>query len=110
MSTTSSAKITFTSTVLYRRTADLKFNLEYYLAHHIPLCLRLWKAHGVLDCRVVETNPDQEYAYVVTMMWGDESQYKTAFAQEEEMKEIMGDVPNFTNGEPMFVVGKVVYG
>ncbi|KAH7384186.1 hypothetical protein DE146DRAFT_759977 [Phaeosphaeria sp. MPI-PUGE-AT-0046c] len=105
-----SPKITYTSTVLYRRTPSLEFNLEYYLAHHIPLCMRLWKPHGVLDCRVVETEPDQEYAYVVTMMWGDESQYKKAFSQKEEMKEIMGDVGKFTNGEPTFVVGRVVMG
>lgn len=64
----------------------------------------------MIDCRVVEANPDQEYAYVVTMMWGDESQYKSAFAQESEMAEIMGDVGNFTNGEPVFVVGRVVSG
>lgn len=106
----SQPKIGFTSTVLYRRTPNLTFNLDYYLAHHIPLCLRLWKPHGVIDCRVVEANPDQEYAYVVTMMWEDESQYKKAFAQEAEMAEIMGDVGKFTNGEPVFVVGRVVYG
>ncbi|OAL05482.1 hypothetical protein IQ06DRAFT_69090 [Phaeosphaeriaceae sp. SRC1lsM3a] len=104
------SKITFTSTVLYKRTPDLKFDLDYYLAHHIPLCLRLWKPRGVLDCRVVEAAPDQEYAYICTMMWGDESEFKTAFAQEDEIKEIMGDVGNYTNGKPITVAGRVVTG
>lgn len=103
-------KIGFTSTVLYRQIPELKFNLDHYLTHHIPLCLRLWKPHGVIDCRVVEASPDQEYAYVVTMMWENESQYQKAFAHKEAMAEIMGDVGNFTNGKPLFVVGRVVYG
>lgn len=103
-----SIKSTFNSYVLYKRTADLKFDLEYYLSHHIPMCLKYWKPYGVLDCRVVEADAASEYAYVVTMMWEDEAGWIKANAQKEEMANIMGDVGKFTNGVPLFVVGKVV--
>jgi hypothetical protein len=99
---------TFNSYVLYKRTPDLKFNLAYYLSHHIPLCLKYWKPYGVLDCRVVEADAKSEYAYVVTMMWEDEAGWIKANAQKEEMADIMGDVGRFTNGVPKFVVGRVV--
>jgi hypothetical protein len=103
-----STKSTFNSYVLYERTPVLKFDLEYYLNHHIPMCLNYWKPYGVLDCRVVETDATSEYAYVVTMMWEDEGGWIKANAQKEEMANIMGDVEKFTNGVPKFVVGKVV--
>jgi hypothetical protein len=97
-----------TSTALYQRTPSFRFDLDYYLSTRIPLCLKYWKPHGVLDCRVVQVNPDQEFVYVVTMTWKDETCWEKAKAQEEEMKEIMQDVKVFTDEMPVFVVGRVV--
>jgi hypothetical protein len=105
----SSSKPQFATTVFYLRTPTLTFDLAYYLSHHIPLCLKYWKSHGVIDMRVVEANPDEIYAYVVTNSWSDEEGWENAKNQKEEMDEIMGDVEKFTNGDPIFVVGKVIW-
>jgi hypothetical protein len=105
----SAPECTFTSTVLYLRSSDFTFNLDYYLSHHIPLCLKYWKPHGLIEARVVEADADQQYAYIVTMMWKDKAAWAKAKAQDEEIADIMGDVKEFTNAEPLFVVGQVVW-
>jgi hypothetical protein len=105
----STTKSTFTSTVLYLRSPNLTFNLEYYLNYHIPLCLKYWEPHGVIEARVVEADADQAYAYVVTMMWKDKAGWEKAKSQTEEIADIMGDVKEFINAEPVFVVGQIVW-
>lgn len=63
----------FITHVLYRRTPTFSFNLEYYNAHHIPMCLRLWEPHGVVEHYVTQmTDPEAEFAYLITMVWKDE--------------------------------------
>jgi len=63
----------FISHVLYRRTTDFTFDLEYYNAYHIPLCLKLWEPRGVVEHYVTQmTDSQAELAYLITMVWKDE--------------------------------------
>lgn len=95
-------------TVLYKRTPDLKFDLSYYLSHHIPLATKFWEPHGIIDATTAEPTPDSEYAYAITIQWKDMAGWEAASKDKEAMKTIMNDVPNFTNGQPIFIVSKVV--
>lgn len=95
-------------TILYRQSSNLTFNLDYYLTHHIPLTVKYWTPHGLLDTHVAKATRESEFAYAITMAWKDEAHWNDAKDTVNEMEEIMGDVKNFTNAEPVFVVGKVV--
>lgn len=95
-------------TVLYRRTSDLTFNAAYYLSTHIPLFIEKWIPHGLLDATLCEATADSEFAYTVVTEWKDVEGFSTALKDEQELKIIMDDVPNFTNGAPIFVVGKIL--
>lgn len=55
-----------------------------------------------------EATSESEFAYQLVMEWGDLEEYETAMKDEEVLEILMGDVRNFTNGMPNFVVGKVL--
>lgn len=95
-------------TVLYRRTPDLAFNTAYYLSIHIPLLSEKWTTYGMLNTVFCEATSNSEFAYQLIMEWGDLEKYETAMKDEEVLEILMGDVRNFTNGTPIFVVGKVL--
>ncbi|KAF2873555.1 hypothetical protein BDV95DRAFT_659808 [Massariosphaeria phaeospora] len=96
-------------TVLYPRSSDLKFNLNYYLSHHIPLATKIWTPHGLLGVTVGETLAEStEFAYTITTQWKDLEAWEAAQRDQTGLKELMSDVPKFTNAEPIFVVAKVV--
>ncbi len=95
-------------TVLYRRTSDLTFNTAYYISTHIPLFTEKWRPYGLLDVTLCEATADSEFAYTVVTEWKDAEGFSTALKDEQESKTIMDDVPNFTNGAPSFVIGKIL--
>jgi uncharacterized protein (TIGR02118 family) len=95
-------------TILWPRTSDLSFDLEYYTNVHIPLAQKLWTPRGCFASYVTQPGPESEFAYTSTLLWESAEAFAAAHANEAEMKEIMEDVPKFTNGTPVFVVGKVV--
>jgi uncharacterized protein (TIGR02118 family) len=95
-------------TILWPRTADLSFDLHYYTQTHVPLAQKLWASRGCIASYVSEPGPESEYAYTSTLLWESAEAFAAAREVEEEMKQIMEVVPNFTNGTPVFVAGKVV--
>jgi uncharacterized protein (TIGR02118 family) len=110
MSTTTTSPTTpgFIVTILWPRTADLSFDLHYYMHTHVPLARKFWAARGCFASYVSEPGPESEYAYTSTLLWESAEAFAAARESEEEMREIMEDVPKFTNGTPVFVAGKVV--
>jgi hypothetical protein len=106
--TTSTAKPGFITTVLYRQSPTLTFNLDYYLTHHIPMVDKYWTPHGLLDTQVAKVTGESEFAYAITMTWNDEASWNSAKGTVDEMREIMGDVQKFTNAEALFVLGRVI--
>lgn len=95
-------------TVLYKRTPDLKFDMDYYQNSHLHLARRMWGPRGLLADYSVLPSEDADFAFSLTMFWTSLSAWEEANKVDEEMKEIMSDVPNFTNGDPNFVVGKLI--
>jgi hypothetical protein len=95
-------------TVLYRRTPDLIFNTGYYLSTHIPLLTGKWTTYGLLNTIFCEATSESEFSYQLIMAWGNLEEYDNAMKDEEVLEILMGDVRNFTNGTPSFVVGKVL--
>lgn len=100
-----------TITVMYENTADATFNLDYYLAKHMPLVGEKFKPHGLKSWRVVKaaagpTGDKPPYSIIATLEFDTVDQFKAAVAAEGGP--IFGDVPNFSNKSPVVVVGDVV--
>ena len=97
-------------TILYKRTPDFKFDLDYFLNKHVPLVKEAWKPHGLLGATVTEATPDSEYAYINAIKFKALDGWQAVLADQEKLGPLMADIPKFTNAEPVFVVGKVVEG
>jgi uncharacterized protein (TIGR02118 family) len=104
--------MTFKVSVYYPKKDDATFNMDYYTGSHMPLCESLFKEQGLLSWDVVQyDSPDAGFPFTVsaTMTFKDEQSYKTAFAPDSPaVKQIIGDVPNYSNYPPVFTSPKAV--
>jgi uncharacterized protein (TIGR02118 family) len=92
-----------TITLLY---PAVDFDLKYYLASHMPLVQKTWSPKGLQSWKVTELDPSGGYGVQCVLEFSSAEDFGKA-AKEDE-KEIMGDIPNYTQGKPLIVVGKVV--
>lgn len=97
-------------TVLYPNGPDAKFDFAYYQSHHIPLIMRLY-GKGVAKIelrRAVSTNDGSPVPYVAVInIWiGSQKAFDDATAKHA--KELIDDVPNFTNMRPVILNGEIV--
>lgn len=53
------------------------------------------------------TDETSDFAYTITLRWATEEGWENAKKDEEGFKAVKEDVPVFTNGEVVLVVGKV---
>lgn len=101
----------FLTTVLYPAESDATFDLKYYLKTHMPLVDKNWGTYGLKEWKVVEfqAGPDgsKPYAISAVMTWDTVDGVKEALASESA-KTVFGDVPNFSNKQPLFLMGDVV--
>ena len=100
-----------TITVLYENVEDATFNLEYYLAKHMPLVAEKFTPHGMKGWRVLKavgtpTGAKPLYSVIATLEFDTPDQFKAAVAAEGGP--VFGDVPNFSNKDPIVVIGDVV--
>lgn len=99
-------------TVLYPNPDGANFNMDYYLSTHMPLVSKSWQQYGLKGWEVIQFEPGPDgakpqYSVQATLIWdGPEDLGKAMGA--EETKEVMGDIPNFSNQQPVLVAGKVL--
>jgi uncharacterized protein (TIGR02118 family) len=98
-------------TVLYPNTPDTKFDFEYYKSHHIPLILRLY-GRGIAKIQLRRGVATQDgspipYVAVVNIWIGSQKVFDDASAKHA--KELIADVPNFTNAHPTIQIDEIVY-
>ena len=98
-------------TVLYPNVDDATFDLDYYLAKHMPLVMRLFGPHGMTGWRVsrlvgTPTGARSPYSIAATLEFPTPEAFKAALAAEA--KAVLGDVPNFSNKEPVIMIGEIV--
>ncbi|KAH6679905.1 ethyl tert-butyl ether degradation EthD [Plectosphaerella plurivora] len=99
-------------TVVFPNEADAEYDIDYYITKHMPLIQSRWGKYGVKSWSVTKFGNGVDgsaplYAFGSTVNWDNHEQIKTAFAGPE-VGEIMGDVPNFSNKQPVFLVGEVL--
>lgn len=97
-------------TILYKRAPDLKFDTDYFQSVHVPLGTKYWSSRGLMEGYSTVPTEESEFAFMFTMYWKSLEAWQEAHQVAEEVGEIMADVPNFTNGTPTIVVGKVLDG
>lgn len=97
-------------TVLYPNVDDATFDMDYYLARHMPLVAERFGAHGMAGWRIVRfdgtpTGDAPASSVMALLEFGTADGFRAAVAAEGET--IFGDVPNFSNKPPQVMIGDV---
>ena len=98
-------------TILYPNEADANFNMEYYADKHMPMVQELlgdaMKGYAI-DKGIAGRNAEEEMPYVaIGYLYFDKlSDYQEAFGPQAE--KIVGDIPNYTNVQPLIQISEVV--
>ena len=93
-----------TVTVLYPKGTE--FNMKYYMAEHMPLVGRSWTQYGLKSWKVLDFGKDAEYCVQATLEFGSIEDFQKAGASKEAV-EVMGDIKNFSNKDPLIIPGTV---
>ncbi|MGI4779224.1 MAG: EthD family reductase [Janthinobacterium lividum] len=103
--------MTTTITVLYENVDDATFDLDYYMARHMPLVDEKFKPFGMTGWRVLKAvgapfGGKPAYSVIANLEFDSASQFLDAVAAESGP--VFGDVPNFSNKSPVVVIGDLV--
>ena len=96
--------------VMYPNREGTKFDMGYYLNHHIPMVRRLLGSplKGVsVEQGISGEEPGSPAPYVTTcaLLFDSVQSFQTSFSPHAE--EIMEDIPKYTNSEPLLQIGEV---
>jgi uncharacterized protein (TIGR02118 family) len=96
--------------VLYPNNPGAKFDMDYYLSKHIPMVqLKVGPALKAVSVErgVAGGTPGSAPTYVTTAALSFDSVEAYLAAFGPHAAEIMADVPNYTNLQPVIQVGEV---
>lgn len=96
-----------TVVVLYPRTANSTFKLDYYLSTHMPLATKTRTKYGLKSWSVTQLSGDAPYSIHVLMEWDNREAFGKAL-QDPGTQEVMADVENFSSEKPVLIQGNVV--
>ena len=96
--------------ILYPQRSDTNFNMSYYVDRHMPMVQRrLGSAlKGVLvEQGICGEKPGSPAPYVAVghLLFESLETYQASFAPHP--KEIVEDIPKYTNSEPLIQIGDV---
>lgn len=99
-------------TVLYPNEDGAKFDMDYYLATHMPLVSENWQKYGLKGWEVIQFARGADgatplYQVQATLSWDSKEDFGKAMASEEA-KTVLGDISNFTNTQPVLIAGDVL--
>jgi uncharacterized protein (TIGR02118 family) len=97
---------------LYPNTKESSFNLDYFLKKHIPATEEVLKPAGLVkvevDRGIGTPEPDEPvpFSIVEHLMFSNFEEMQTAMG--EHSRELMEDVPNFTNVKPVVQINRMI--
>ena len=96
--------------VMYPGKSGSKFDMEYYLHTHMTMVSETWTSAGLRGYQVLRGHPGADGAppafhVIVNMEFSSAEAFQAAVAQSGA--KIMGDVPNFTDLQPVLQVSDV---
>jgi uncharacterized protein (TIGR02118 family) len=89
-------------TVMYQLAAGQKFDLDYYLKTHMPMVEKLWGPLGLKSAKVLQgtgTPTGGPAVQHVIALLDFESLDAFKNAGRLHGKEVLGDIPNFTDAQ-----------
>jgi uncharacterized protein (TIGR02118 family) len=93
--------------VAYPRKEGATFDKDYYLSTHMPMVEKHWRKHGLKSYAVTELSADTPYTYMVAMDFESYEGFGAA-SQDPNTKELMEDVPKFSNEQPIMLHGGII--
>lgn len=95
--------------VMYPNSAGMRFDMAYYLGHHMPLVRERWSPMGLHEAKVVRGvgTPDggaAPYPVMALLTFSSAEDFKAAAA--EHGAEIFGDIPKFTDTAPIVQINE----
>jgi uncharacterized protein (TIGR02118 family) len=99
--------------VLCPKSSESTFDMDYYLNKHVPMVVSrlapMGLVKGEIDEGVAGLTPDQPALYMVIgcLMFQSIDDLQNGFATHGA--EIMGDVPNFTNVQPIVQINRIAF-
>ena len=100
-----------TVSVLYPKTSDLHFDYEYYVTRHIPLVKARWSGMGLEEVAILRGRSAIDGGTcpweLVGLLTFSSIEHLRA-AMEAHGAEIVGDVPCFTNVQPVIQINEPV--
>jgi uncharacterized protein (TIGR02118 family) len=100
-------------TVLFPRTSDSHFDMDYYLSRHVPMTTERLQSLGFRVKAEVDqgvgtlTGEPAPYAVIGYLLFDKMEDLQQGLATHGA--EIMADIPNFTNVQPQIQVGNMVF-
>lgn len=89
--------------VMYPAKPNGRFDLDYYMQKHIPLVKARWESCGLREVRVLRgtgaPGGEATYGVVALLRFGSMADFERA--GREHGKEVLGDIPNFTDAQPV---------
>ena len=73
----------------------------------MPLVSRHWTQYGLKSWKVLQFGDDAPYTVQATLEFDSMDDFKKA-GGSPEAKEVMGDIPNFSDKQPVLMPGEVV--
>lgn len=99
-------------TVLYPKTADSHFDMDYYLHTHTPLVRQRLTPIGLigidLEAGLAGGAPDSPPAYALISRLNFTSLDQLQNVLSAHGPELLGDIPNFTNVQPLMQISQSV--
>jgi uncharacterized protein (TIGR02118 family) len=99
--------------ILYPNNKNVRFDMDYYVEKHMPLAIELLSAHPGFKGVSVERGlggavPGTGATYVAMchFLFDSAENFSAAFAPNAA--QLQGDIPNYTNAEPVVQVSEVV--
>jgi uncharacterized protein (TIGR02118 family) len=97
--------------VMYPASAGAKFDMNYYRDKHVPMVGSRWTALGLREAKVLQGagapgGAAPTYSVIALLTFDSAADFAKAVAQHGA--EIMGDIANFTNVQPIIQVNDVV--
>jgi uncharacterized protein (TIGR02118 family) len=97
--------------VMYQVGQDQNFDLDYYMRKHMPMVGSLWGPSGLKSAQVLKgagTPGGGSAPFHIIALLDFESAGAFEAAAKAHGKEVLGDIPNFTNVQPTIQFNDVV--
>lgn len=99
-------------TVMYPNSEGSTFDLDYYTNTHLPMVAEKWGSMGLQGARVLKgasgAEPGSSAPYACIAIVDFESIEAFGAAVEAHGEAVFGDIPNFTNVEPVVQISEAL--